>query len=93
MVTCSSILAWKIPWTDETCGLESMGSQSDLTEPLNNNKAGKNLSFQELLLINSLLAPLETNSRLFSMTLKASQHFAQLIFPYPFLPSFTNLCY
>ena len=57
MTTHSSILAWRIPWTEETCGLESMGSQSDLTEPLNNNKAGKNLSFQEILLINSLLAP------------------------------------
>ena len=33
-----------------------MGSQSDLTEPLNNKKAGKNLSFQENLLINSLFA-------------------------------------
>ena len=27
METCSSILAWKIPWTEETRGLESMGSQ------------------------------------------------------------------
>ena len=27
MVTHSSIPAWKIPWTDEPGGLESMGSQ------------------------------------------------------------------
>ena len=27
MVTCSSILTWKIPWTEETDGLQSMGSQ------------------------------------------------------------------
>ena len=27
MVTYSSILAWKIPWTEETGGLQSMGSQ------------------------------------------------------------------
>ena len=27
MITCSSILAWKIPWTDEPGGLQSMGSQ------------------------------------------------------------------
>ena len=27
MATWSSILAWKIPWTEETCGLQSMGSQ------------------------------------------------------------------
>ena len=27
MATYSSILAWKIPWTEETGGLQSMGSQ------------------------------------------------------------------
>ena len=27
MVTCSSILAWGIPRTEEACGLPSMGSQ------------------------------------------------------------------
>ena len=27
MATPSSILAWKIPWTEEPEGLESMGSQ------------------------------------------------------------------
>ena len=27
MATHSSILAWKIPWTEEPGGLESMGSQ------------------------------------------------------------------
>ena len=27
MVTDSSILAWRIPWTEEPGGLESMGSQ------------------------------------------------------------------
>ena len=27
MPTHSSILAWKIPWTDEPKGLQSMGSQ------------------------------------------------------------------
>ena len=26
MATCSSILAWKIPWTEESGGLQSMGS-------------------------------------------------------------------
>ena len=30
--THSSILAWKIPWTGESGGLQSMGSQSDMTE-------------------------------------------------------------
>ena len=27
MATCSSILAWEIPWTEEPSGLQSMGSQ------------------------------------------------------------------
>ena len=27
MATYSSILAWKIPWTDEPGGLDSMGSK------------------------------------------------------------------
>ena len=27
MATCSSILAWKIPWAEETGKLQSMGSQ------------------------------------------------------------------
>ena len=28
MVTHSSILAWEIPWTEEPCGLQSIGLQS-----------------------------------------------------------------
>ena len=33
MATHSSILAWKIPWTEETGGLQSMGLlQLDMTE-------------------------------------------------------------
>ena len=32
MTTHSSILAWRIPWTEEPGGLQSMGSQeSDMT--------------------------------------------------------------
>ena len=32
MATLSSILAWRIPWTEELGGLQSMGSQeSDMT--------------------------------------------------------------
>ena len=27
MATCSSIFAWKIPWTEEPGGLQSMGLQ------------------------------------------------------------------
>ena len=32
MATHSSILAWKIPWTEEPDRLQSMESQSDTTE-------------------------------------------------------------
>ena len=32
MATQPSILAWEIPWTKEAGGLQSMGSQSDVTE-------------------------------------------------------------
>ena len=31
MATHSSILAWRIPWTEEPGGLQSMGSQKSLT--------------------------------------------------------------
>ena len=32
MATHSSILAWRIPWTEEPGGLESMGSERDTTK-------------------------------------------------------------
>ena len=33
MATHSSVFAWRIPWTEEPGGLQSMGSQgSDMTE-------------------------------------------------------------
>ena len=35
MATYSNILAWRIPWTEESGGLQSMGSQkSDMAEQL-----------------------------------------------------------
>ena len=34
MTTYSSILAWRIPWTEEPGGLQSMGSELDTTERL-----------------------------------------------------------
>ena len=35
MATHSGMLAWRIPWTEEPAGLQSMGSQrSDTTERL-----------------------------------------------------------
>ena len=38
MATHSSILAWRIPWTAEPGGLQSVESQSDTTEQLNHNQ-------------------------------------------------------
>ena len=35
MATHSSILAWRIPWTEEAGRLQSVGSQKDMTERLN----------------------------------------------------------
>ena len=32
MATHFSILAWRIPWTEEPCGLQSMGSQKSQTQ-------------------------------------------------------------
>ena len=32
MATHSSFLAWKVPWTEEPGGPQSLGSQSDTTE-------------------------------------------------------------
>ena len=32
MATHPSILAWRIPWTEKPGGLQSMGSESDMTE-------------------------------------------------------------
>ena len=31
MATCSNILAWEIPWSEEPDGLQSMGMQKSLT--------------------------------------------------------------
>ena len=39
MATHSSTLAWKLPWTEEAGGLQSVGSQeSDTTKRLNQHK-------------------------------------------------------
>ena len=36
MATHSSILAWRIPWTEVPGGSQSTGLESDMTERLNN---------------------------------------------------------
>ena len=44
MTTHSSILAWRIPWTEERGRLQSMGPQdSDLTQCLNHHHYHKNI--------------------------------------------------
>ena len=35
MTSHFSILAWRIPWTEEPGGLQFMGPQSNITEPQN----------------------------------------------------------
>ena len=42
IATHSGILAWKIPWTEEPGGLQSMGSQKSWTR-LNNNTWSEDL--------------------------------------------------
>ena len=46
MATCSSILAWEIPWTDEPGGLQSMGLQ----------RVGRNLVTKQQCIYVSLLS-------------------------------------
>ena len=45
MATHTSVLAWKIPWTEEPGGLQSVGLQesnvTDITEPWLRTKGGK----------------------------------------------------
>ena len=50
--THSSILAWRIPWTEELGGLQSMGvaKELDRIQWLNNNKEIKGDSFNRNLL-------------------------------------------
>ena len=40
MTTHSSILAWKIPWTEEPGGLQSMGLQKSQTQLSDQTKTG-----------------------------------------------------
>ena len=45
MATHSNILVWRVPWTEEPGGLQSMGSQkeSDMAEQLTNNREHMNV--------------------------------------------------
>ena len=56
MATQSRILAWKIPWTEESGGLQSMWSQElDTTEQLNHQHHGLRAS-QVVLVVKNPLA-------------------------------------
>ena len=47
--THSSILAWRIPWTEELGGLQSTGrNESDTTERLHFHKSIRNMSEQPI---------------------------------------------
>ena len=41
MASHSSILAWRIPWTEEPGRLQSMGSQSPMTKRLSTSHKGR----------------------------------------------------
>ena len=54
MATCSSIVDWKIPWTEEPGGLQSMGSQKSWTqlsdETTNTHKHSKSPTYEPSIL-------------------------------------------
>ena len=43
MASCSSILAWKSPWTEKLGRLQSMGSQKSQIQPSDYNNINNNL--------------------------------------------------
>ena len=64
MATCSSILAWKIPWTEEPGGLQSLGlqrvRQDWMTEHISTkDRAPKNWCFWTVVLEKTLQSPLD----------------------------------
>ena len=52
MATQSNILAWRLPWTEEPGGLQSMGLQPDMTEDTGTHTIFDN--YQELSSFNPL---------------------------------------
>ena len=62
MATYSRILAWKIPWTEESGVLQSMGSQElDTTEQLNHINHREQVGFVRCIAWASLVAHLVEN--------------------------------
>ena len=54
MATHSSILAWKIPWTEEPSGLQSVGSQRVRQDWMTKEETGKNKKLNTRLTVYSL---------------------------------------
>ena len=52
MATCSSILAWEIPWTEEPGGLQSIGSQKSQTQ-LSDSTTTKAMEVTSMLVVQS----------------------------------------
>ena len=60
MATCSSILVWRIPWTEEPGGLQSVGPRSSADRLNDNNRVSWSVSqecFREGVLVFSLASP------------------------------------
>ena len=56
MATHSSVLAWRIPWTEDPGGLQSVGSQeSDTPEQLNHHPSNKKDIFFGVLVLEGLV--------------------------------------
>ena len=57
MATCSSILAWRIPWTEELADYNPWGCKElDMTEGLGKGKMTKShMTFQSLFFFNTLI--------------------------------------
>ena len=64
MTTCSSILAWRVPWTEEPSGLQSWGlKELDVTEPTldwTSIAVTLNVTLIHTKLVNSVYSPLST---------------------------------
>ena len=57
MATHSSVLAWRIPWTEESGGLPFMGSQSRTQlKPLSSSSSRSNIQEKEMATHSSILA-------------------------------------
>ena len=55
LVTHSSILAWRIPWTEKPGGLQSMGSQSQTRQHTH-----VHIAFQVIIIFGCVVLPVES---------------------------------